>query len=119
MAVGTSRTESAPSSSIYDRRWRKARAQFLRERPLCVEHERRGELVQAEVVDHITPHRGDRRLFWDRANWQPLCKQCHDSHKQRAEKSGRVIGCDESGLPVDPLHHWRVSGGGGGIKSLA
>ncbi|MHA6731654.1 hypothetical protein [Devosia sp. A369] len=21
------------------------------------------------VVDHIVPHRGDQRLFWDRANW--------------------------------------------------
>ena len=30
------------------------------------------------MVDHITPHKGDKALFWQRANWQPLCKQCHD-----------------------------------------
>ena len=31
-----------------------------------------------EDVDHIIPHRGDQKLFWDRNNWQALCKPCHD-----------------------------------------
>ena len=22
--------------------------------------------------------RGDPKIFWDRSNWQPLCKKCHD-----------------------------------------
>jgi predicted ATPase len=26
-------------------------------------------VVQATVVDHVMPHRGDQRLFWDEANW--------------------------------------------------
>ncbi len=30
------------------------------------------------VVDHIKPHRGDRKLFWDRGNWQPLCEHHHN-----------------------------------------
>lgn len=62
----------------YDHRWRKAREGYLRSHPLCVKHEARGQLVPATVVDHIVPHRGDRRLFWDYDNWQALCKQCHD-----------------------------------------
>lgn len=37
-----------------------------------------GRLTQATVVDHIVPHRGDQKLFWDESNWQPLCKPCHD-----------------------------------------
>lgn len=37
-----------------------------------------GEMVKATVVDHIIPHRGDQKLFWDQRNWQSLCKQCHD-----------------------------------------
>jgi 5-methylcytosine-specific restriction endonuclease McrA len=37
------------------------------------------------VADHVTPHRGDERLFWDDANLQCLCKACHDRHKQRVE----------------------------------
>lgn len=38
------------------------------------------------VADHIVPHRGDERLFWDEGNLQTLCKPCHDSKKQRAER---------------------------------
>jgi 5-methylcytosine-specific restriction endonuclease McrA len=41
------------------------------------------------VVDHIQPHRGDQRLFWDRRNWQPLCRTCHSGHKQSIEKRQR------------------------------
>ncbi|MGM9590559.1 MAG: HNH endonuclease signature motif containing protein, partial [Faecousia sp.] len=37
-----------------------------------------GRLTPATVVDHIIPHRGDRKLFWDESNWQPLCKDCHN-----------------------------------------
>ena len=43
-----------------------------------------GRLVKATVVDHIIPHRGDAKLFWDEGNWQSLCKNCHD-HKTMTE----------------------------------
>lgn len=62
----------------YNSRWRKVRKIFLTEHPLCVECERQGKYVQATVVDHIIPHKGDQALFWDENNWQPLCKRCHD-----------------------------------------
>lgn len=62
----------------YGYKWQKAREGYLREHPLCKRHEDRGDLVPATVVDHIKPHRGDMSLFWSRANWQPLCKPCHD-----------------------------------------
>lgn len=39
------------------------------------------------VCDHIKPHRGDERLFWDEANLQTLCKACHDKIKQREEQA--------------------------------
>ena len=35
-------------------------------------------VIRATVVDHIKPHRGDQKLFWDQNNWQPLCKEHHD-----------------------------------------
>ncbi|MAU22556.1 MAG: HNH endonuclease [Martelella sp.] len=38
------------------------------------------------VCDHVRPHRGDQRLFWDDRNLQTLCKPCHDSLKQRQER---------------------------------
>jgi 5-methylcytosine-specific restriction protein A len=31
----------------------------------------------ATVLDHIVPHRGVARLFWDQTNWQALCVHCH------------------------------------------
>ena len=90
----------------YGYRWQQARKQFLQENPFCADHRQRGKKVLATVVDHKIPHRGDERLFWDRTNWQSLCKQCHDTHKQRLEKSGSVIGCNENGIPIDSNHHW-------------
>lgn len=62
----------------YDARWQKARKAFLSRHPLCAECLKSGVLTPATVVDHIIPHRGDRSLFWDENNWQPLCKGCHD-----------------------------------------
>ena len=62
----------------YDGKWRLRRAAYLRAHPLCVVCTRAGRLTPATVVDHIKPHRGDERLMWDEANWQALCKKCHD-----------------------------------------
>lgn len=63
----------------YDSRWRKYRSRYLKAHPLCVRCQEQGRLVKAAVVDHIVPHRGDARLFWDESNWQAMCKHCHDS----------------------------------------
>lgn len=71
--------ERASSSARgYGARWRRERERFLRSNPLCVHCRSEGRLVPATVVDHIVPHRGDEKLFWDRENWQSLCKRCHD-----------------------------------------
>ena len=61
-----------------------ARKFFLKRHPWCIRCKAKGRLVPATVVDHITPHRGDAKLFWDEKNWQPLCKSCHD-HKTMTE----------------------------------
>lgn len=88
----------------YGGRWQRARQTFL-SRPdnvLCRMCSEQGLIQPATVVDHIKPHRGDQALFWDTANWQPLCKRCHDGRKQAQDKGGqgaRRIGMD--GLPVD------------------
>lgn len=68
----------------YGRAWQKASKQFLEAHPLCVRCMAEGRYTKATVVDHIVPHRGDRKLFWDRSNWQALCKPCHD-RKTRTE----------------------------------
>jgi 5-methylcytosine-specific restriction protein A len=62
----------------YNRRWQKSRKSYLEAHPLCVQCAKQGKYVRATVVDHIIPHRGDQKLFWDQNNWQALCKSCHD-----------------------------------------
>lgn len=62
----------------YDSKWRTARSRFLREHSLCAGCLKVGKLTPSTVVDHVIPHRGDPLLFWDKENWQPLCKDCHD-----------------------------------------
>ncbi len=62
----------------YDAKWREARKLFLQKNPLCVSCMRDGKLTPATIVDHVIPHRGDQTLFWNKSNWQALCKRCHD-----------------------------------------
>lgn len=65
----------------YDSAWDRARKAFLAKYPRC---RRCGS--PANVVDHIIPHKGDKAVFWDRANWQPLCTPCHSGAKQSLER---------------------------------
>lgn len=82
-------TEAAPRKTAHERGyghgWRKASKAFLRAHPLCDECRALGRIEPATVVDHVRPHRGDMRLFWDRDNWQPLCKHHHDRKTARGE----------------------------------
>lgn len=88
------------------KRWGVLRAQQLAAYPFCQCPFCEGKQVRAEVVDHVIPHRGDSSLFFSAGNLQSLAKQCHDSAKQRMEKTGDMVwpGCDASGLPVDKSH---------------
>lgn len=84
--------------------WQRMRQYHLSQEPLCRFCAKQGRVTAATVVDHIKPHRGDRRLFFDQSNFQSLCAPCHDSVKQAEEKRGysNEIGLD--GRPVDPNH---------------
>lgn len=78
----------------YRERWRKASKLYLKQHPLCecAECTRQRRRWTANVVHHITPHRGDYNLFWDQDNWLAMSKVCHDNHtlsemrKQRGKK---------------------------------
>ena len=84
----------------YNYRWRKFRELYLKENPLCVFCKNEGIVKEANVVDHITPHKGDKELFWSKENHQSLCKFHHDSTKQAMEngKDKPIIGLD--GFPI-------------------
>lgn len=65
----------------YGGKWKQARADYLKAHPRCA---RCG--APATIVHHTTPHKGDKRLFWDRKNWSPACQPCHDGPLQSHEK---------------------------------
>jgi 5-methylcytosine-specific restriction enzyme A len=66
----------------YRKRWDLVAKAHLMKYPECVKCGR-----PAEEVDHIKPHKGDQRLFWDAKNMQSLCKVCHS--RKTAEEDGR------------------------------
>ncbi|WP_216671362.1 hypothetical protein [Mangrovicoccus sp. HB161399] len=37
------------------------------------------------MVDHKVAHKGDKRLFWDRSNWQPMNRSCNSRKAIREE----------------------------------
>ncbi len=80
-------TKTTSAQRGYGYKWQKAREAWLNDHPLCAYCDRLGRVTAGCVVDHIVAHRGDMVLFWDRSNWQTLCKPCHDSVKQ-AEEGG-------------------------------
>jgi 5-methylcytosine-specific restriction protein A len=45
---------------------------------------------EAELVDHLVPHKGDLLIFWFRDWWVSCCTSCHSGPKQRLERQGRA-----------------------------
>ncbi len=62
-------------------KWIKLRDRKLQEQPICEECKKR---LSVEV-DHITPHRGDEKLFFDYSNLQTLCKSCHSKKTSKEQ----------------------------------
>lgn len=86
----------------YNWRWEKARLAYLRRHPLCIMCQKQGITTQADVVDHIIPHKGNMQLFWDQANWQSLCFTHHNQDKQRMDRGSKPrqqVG--EDGWPIE------------------
>lgn len=74
----------------YNSRWEKARATWLLKNPVCSWP---GCSEPATVVDHIIPHRGDQKLFWDsESNWAGLCAHHHNASKQKKERLSAEYG---------------------------
>jgi 5-methylcytosine-specific restriction endonuclease McrA len=88
--------------------WLSIRKAQLAAHPACEQCLRQGRLVDATVVDHVTPHRGDWNRFVS-GPFESLCKDHHDAKTARetlgkAAPSGDVD--PATGLPTDPNHPW-------------
>lgn len=66
--------------------WRKLRAWYIKNNPLCKQCKDKGKVVPAEIVDHIKPinktngwntENGKYPNPLDKDNLQSLCKKCH------------------------------------------
>ncbi len=106
----TRQTGKAPSVNLgkrknagqrgYNSKWQKARKTYLQSNPLCFFCKENGIIKSATVVDHIIPHKGNQKLFWDKTNWQSLCTHCHNSIKQRIENGNKPVKYGQDGYPV-------------------
>jgi 5-methylcytosine-specific restriction protein A len=69
----------------YDGKWQKESKAFLAlpGNELCA----CGCGRAADMVDHKVAHKGDKRLFWSRANWQPMHRGCN-SRKAILQEGG-------------------------------
>ncbi len=65
------------------RKWKRWAKRFLARHPMCMDCGDLGVTQPATDVDHIKPHRGDEKLFWDWNNLQGLCKPCHSRKTAR------------------------------------
>ncbi|WP_420415912.1 HNH endonuclease [Marinovum algicola] len=75
---------AAAARKLYDHPdWKRMAKNFLRKHPLCADCEDLGVVEPSTDVDHIIPHRGNRRRFWDQSNWQALCHRCHSRKTAR------------------------------------
>lgn len=118
-----------------DPMWKRLRKLHLAKHPSCQCEHCKGEGKplkdrvgvpdhERAIVDHIRPHKGRRKLFFDRDNLQTMSKECHDKFKQSEERGGAGFkaGCDETGQPLSREHEWygfqgeegRFRGGAGG-----
>lgn len=68
----------------YNSAWNRARVGYLSRHPICVICGR-----PATEVDHIIPHKGDYKKFWDTTNWQSLCHECHSRKTYREVTEAR------------------------------
>lgn len=72
------RTETQEWRKWYcSKRWVERRKYILSRDPLCVDCQKAGFVTAGTDLDHITPHRGDKVLFWSLENLQVLCHSCH------------------------------------------
>ncbi|NLC02720.1 MAG: HNH endonuclease [Tissierellia bacterium] len=84
--------EYKPKQSKYKKlysstRWQQLRQYRLNTQPLCVECLKHNRYTPATVVDHMKPHKGNEKLFYDLKNLQSMCKSCHD--RKTAKEDGR------------------------------
>jgi 5-methylcytosine-specific restriction protein A len=97
----------AQHNAMYDSpEWRRYSKDYRDAHPLCADpyHRHVGETRAVHAVDHITPHCGNRSLFWNPKNHQPLCEACHNwkSTQDKAGRNAASVPARVSHASIDP-----------------
>lgn len=79
------RRRATANARGYNYSWQQASERLLAAEPYCRTCKAQGRDTIPTCVDHIIPHRGNMRLFWDPDNWQPLCEACHTAKTQAGQ----------------------------------
>lgn len=84
--------------------WRALRARTLANNQVCACGGRTSR------VDHIQTRRQAPSRELDPTNLIAMCEPCHNAKTARHDggfgNQVRMRGCDASGRPLDPNHHW-------------
>ena len=105
-------------SGLYGYWWQVRSKRFLAAHPLCIMCQRQGRTTAATIVDHIIPHKGSLTLFWDKANWQPLCKQHHDRTKQASTSMATALRSIRAQASIGTHGTRAIDDTRGGVKNL-
>jgi len=90
------------------KRWLLIRKAQLAAYPLCQTCLSQGHVTPATVCNHADKDSKATVEGFFGGPFTSECKPCHDSVIQKQEKRGHLIGCDESGTPLDPNSPWRA-----------
>jgi HNH endonuclease len=86
----------------YNKTWRAASAQYLRQHRKCIYCKEVGRDSQSELVDHLKPLSRGGSLMAQR-NWAPCCHLCHNTWVKSLEMGGLYQHwTDASGAPLPP-----------------
>ena len=91
--------------------WLDLRGVQLDKNPLCERCVNNGKYVEATVVNHKIPHKGEWKLFNDPENLESVCKHCHDAVIQFEEIHGYDKAISENGWPIDNNHPFNKNRG--------
>lgn len=106
MRRGSRSNEARAYRRLYNTsRWQKKRADHIAANPLCVMCLAEGKARSGNIADHRIPHKGNEILFFE-GELDTLCEHHHNSVKQSFERTGKLKGFDDDGLPLDPNHAW-------------
>ena len=89
-------------------RWRRLRLAQLATHPLCASCLSMGRTTPATVCNHADKDAKATEEGFFAGPFTSECAPCHDGPIQKQERRGHIIGCDESGWPIDPKHHWNA-----------